>query len=220
MRAAMRSLCLARGNMFPSSWATSPRLTALCNLHPHRSAIPISRHIPHQLAVQQQPWLPATFIRHKTDLNAPSPSSSSPSSSSSSPTPPPPLASSSTPRPPTSSPSPSATHPAYEIYFTCKPCSHRSGPHRVTKQGFHHGTTLITCPSCQNRHVITDNLRIFTDEGGDLEDIMRRHGGKLKKGKLGTKNGGLAGNEGQQEEIEFWEDGTETPRMSQGSKGP
>ena len=46
---------------------------------------------------------------------------------------------------------------------------------------------------------------------------MRRHGGKLKKGRLGTRNGELVGNEGQ--EIEFWEDGTETPRMSQGPKG-
>lgn len=215
MRIAIRSSCLAKSSMFSSSRTTSPQLTALRNLHPPRSASPVSKHIPHPLAVQQQPWLPATFIRHKTDLNAPSPSSpSSPSHTTR------PLASSPTPRTPNSSPSPSATHPAYEIYFTCKPCSHRSGPHRVTKQGFHNGTTLITCPSCQNRHVITDNLRIFTDEGGDLEDIMRRHGGKLKKGKLGTKDGGLVGNEGQQEEIEFWEDGTETPRLSQGSKGP
>lgn len=60
---------------------------------------------------------------------------------------------------------------------------------------------------------MSDHLKIFTDEGGDLADIMKRHGGKLKKGKLGIRQGQLVGNEGE-EEIEFWEDGTETTHDS------
>jgi hypothetical protein len=48
-------------------------------------------------------------------------------------------------------------------------------------------------------------------------EILRRHGEKLKKGKLGIRNGELVGNEGE-EEIEFWEDGTETPHISQEPK--
>jgi hypothetical protein len=66
--------------------------------------------------------------------------------------------------------------------------------------------------------VVSDHLKIFTDEGGDLEDIMQRHGEKLKKGKLGMRDGQLVGNEGE-EEIEFWEDGTETLHGSQEQKG-
>jgi hypothetical protein len=64
---------------------------------------------------------------------------------------------------------------------------------------------------------VSDHLRIFTDEGGDLVDIMKRHGEKLKKGKLGIRDGQLTGNEGE-EEIEFWEDGTETSHVSQEPK--
>lgn len=48
---------------------------------------------------------------------------------------------------------------------------------------------------------------------------MKRHGGKLKKGKLGIRHGELVGNEGE-EEIEFWEDGTETPHMSHDLRRP
>ena len=49
--------------------------------------------------------------------------------------------------------------PAYELTFTCKPCKHRS-THTVTKQGYHKGTVLITCPECSNRHLISDNLKV------------------------------------------------------------
>ena len=105
--------------------------------------------------------------------------------------------------------------PAYELTFTCKPCLHRSS-HRVTKQGYHHGTVLISCPQCKNRHVISDHLRIFMDEKSTLEDILARKGDDLtkllKKGKLGIRQDSQVGNEGE-EDIEFWEDGTETRRQ-------
>lgn len=111
-----------------------------------------------------------------------------------------------TPRPPT---------PSYQLTFTCKPCDHRSS-HNVTKQGYHHGTVLITCPKCRSRHVISDHLKIFMDEASTLEDILKRSAGTdqdlsklLKKGRLGQREGQLVGNEGE-EEIEFWEDGSET----------
>src|SRR5690242_16017317 len=38
-----------------------------------------------------------------------------------------------------------ANTPAYEMTFTCKPCSTRS-THKISKQGYHHGTVLISCP--------------------------------------------------------------------------
>lgn len=81
-----------------------------------------------------------------------------------------------------------AEQPSYQLTFTCKACSHRS-THHVTKQAYHHGTTLITCPGCKNRHLISDHLKIFGDEGMTLEDIMREKGeqGLLRKGRLGEE---------------------------------
>jgi protein import protein ZIM17 len=49
--------------------------------------------------------------------------------------------------------------PAYELTFTCKACSTRSS-HRVSKQGYHHGTVLISCPGCKNRHLISDHMKV------------------------------------------------------------
>jgi protein import protein ZIM17 len=49
--------------------------------------------------------------------------------------------------------------PAYDMTFTCKKCDTRS-THRVSKQGYFHGTVLITCPGCRNRHLIADHLKV------------------------------------------------------------
>jgi mitochondrial protein import protein ZIM17 len=105
--------------------------------------------------------------------------------------------------------------PAYQLTFTCKPCKTRSA-HRVTKQGYHHGTTLITCPGCKSRHLISDHLKIFSDHRITLEDILEKQledgrplADLLKKGKLGIRQGSIVGIEGE-EDLEFWEDGTET----------
>ena len=53
---------------------------------------------------------------------------------------------------------PRPEEPAYQLTFTCKPCSTPS-THRITKHGYHKGTVLVTCPNCKNRHVISDHLR-------------------------------------------------------------
>ena len=60
---------------------------------------------------------------------------------------------------------------------------------------------LIACPSCRNRHVISDHLRIFGDKAQTIEDILRDKGELIKRGTLGAE-----------EDMEFWEDGTTTPR--------
>lgn len=77
-----------------------------------------------------------------------------------------------------------AQEPAYELTFTCRKCLHRSS-HRVTKQAYHFGTTLITCSGCKNRHLISDHLKIFSDKGVTLEDILKEKGQYLQKGRLG-----------------------------------
>lgn len=88
---------------------------------------------------------------------------------------------------------PEAKNPAYyQLSFTCVPCSHRSH-HNVSKQGYHTGSVLITCPGCRNRHVISDHLNIFGDRKLTVEDLMREKGRLVKRGSLGEDG-----------DIEFW----------------
>lgn len=90
--------------------------------------------------------------------------------------------------------------PHYELTFTCVPCSGRSS-HTISKQGYHKGSVLITCPSCRNRHIISDHLNIFGNRSITVEDLMREKGQLVKRGTLGETG-----------DIEFWEDGTVTQR--------
>lgn len=62
--------------------------------------------------------------------------------------------------------------PAYELTFTCKKCSTRSS-HRISKQGYHHGTVLITCPGCKNRHLMSDHLKVSLSWAVDCGDSGR-----------------------------------------------
>ncbi|QPH00577.1 hypothetical protein C2857_004330 [Epichloe festucae Fl1] len=87
---------------------------------------------------------------------------------------------------------PEANPAYYQLSFTCVPCGHRSH-HNVSKQGYHVGSTLITCPSCRNRHVISDHLNIFGDRKVTVEDLMREKGRLVKRGSLGEDG-----------DIEFW----------------
>ncbi|PSN61347.1 zf-DNL-domain-containing protein, partial [Corynespora cassiicola Philippines] len=92
--------------------------------------------------------------------------------------------------------------PSYELTFTCKVCSTRSS-HRLSKQGYHHGTILISCPGCKNRHLISDHLKIFSDKSVTIEDLMRDKGDLVKRGSLSSEG-----------DVEFWEDGSSTPRSA------
>ncbi|KAF2796581.1 zf-DNL-domain-containing protein [Melanomma pulvis-pyrius CBS 109.77] len=92
--------------------------------------------------------------------------------------------------------------PAYEMTFTCNKCTTRSS-HRVSKQGYHHGTVLITCPGCKNRHLMSDHLKIFSDKSVTIEDLIREKGQFVKKGSLSAEG-----------DVEFWDDGTTTPRSA------
>lgn len=98
-----------------------------------------------------------------------------------------------------------AEQPSYQLTFTCKVCSERS-THQVTKQSYHHGTTLINCPGCKNRHLISDHLKIFSDTGVTLEDIMKDKGQLLQKGRLGEDG-----------DIEFYDD-SKPPELLGGAK--
>ncbi|KAI1775657.1 DNL zinc finger-domain-containing protein [Hypoxylon cercidicola] len=97
--------------------------------------------------------------------------------------------------------------PHYELTFTCVPCGDRS-THIISKQGYHKGSVLITCPSCRNRHVISDHLNIFGNRKITVEDLMREKGQLVKRGTLGEDG-----------DVEFWEDGTMTERRGGSPSG-
>ncbi|KAL9076410.1 MAG: hypothetical protein Q9157_003698 [Trypethelium eluteriae] len=100
-------------------------------------------------------------------------------------------------------PTPSARpdEPAYALAFTCKPrdyeCGHRAW-HRVSKQGYHHGTVLIKCPGCGGRHLISDHLRIFSDGSVTIEDLMKQKGELVRRGSISDDS-----------DVEFWDDDAE-----------
>ncbi|KAL5596989.1 hypothetical protein BROUX41_006339 [Berkeleyomyces rouxiae] len=73
--------------------------------------------------------------------------------------------------------------PHYQLTFTCVPCDHRS-THIISKQGYHHGSVLIACPNCTNRHVISDHLNVFGDRSVTVEQLMKEKGEKVRKGVL------------------------------------
>jgi hypothetical protein len=114
--------------------------------------------------------------------------------------------------------------PHYRITFSCDPCTLRS-VHHISQQGYHHGSVLIACPHCRNRHVISDHLRILAPgaprSGGDgppdaegealttVDDVLRVHGRLVKYGTLGDDG-----------KVEFWaEEGKVGPDGGEGISG-
>ena len=57
----------------------------------------------------------------------------------------------------------------------------------MTKHAYHKGTVLIQCPGCKARHLIADNLKMFSDTNVNVEDILRAKGETVERG---TTDGG------------------------------
>jgi protein import protein ZIM17 len=67
------------------------------------------------------------------------------------------------------------------IVYTCTVCNTRAAK-QFTEQAYRHGVVIVTCPGCNNRHLIADNLEFFgeEDEGWNIEKAMIKLGENVK----------------------------------------
>ncbi|EAN33696.2 DNL zinc finger family protein [Theileria parva strain Muguga] len=71
----------------------------------------------------------------------------------------------------------------YIAVFTCNICNYRSAK-SFSKQAYHHGIVYVKCESCNNLHLISDQLGWF-GEKQNIEEILQRKGEDVSKMELG-----------------------------------
>lgn len=66
------------------------------------------------------------------------------------------------------------------LMFTCAPCGNKMA-RTFTKDAYHKGVVLIRCDSCNEIHLIADNLGWFEDDKWNVETDQASKGKLLPK---------------------------------------
>jgi mitochondrial protein import protein ZIM17 len=64
--------------------------------------------------------------------------------------------------------------------FTCTECNTRAVK-GFSRLAYEKGVVLVTCPGCQNRHLIADNLGWFNKAATNIETILAAKGEEVQK---------------------------------------
>ena len=65
------------------------------------------------------------------------------------------------------------------MVFTCKSCDTRAVK-QFSRDSYEKGIVIVTCPGCQNKHLIADNLGWFGDNT-NVEQILEGNGEAVQK---------------------------------------
>jgi protein import protein ZIM17 len=68
----------------------------------------------------------------------------------------------------------------FQLIFTCKKCNTRNMTH-ISKLSYQKGVVIVCCQGCRVKHLIADNLKWFSDERKNIEDILAEKGESVTK---------------------------------------